>query len=95
MFHIPIHFPFINLTGIVKYDSLAMFMPFFVNLPEEDPIFVLLDMEVQEVDAFKDLVFGVVLVLDPAHLILVEVLTNGMLDLIGGGFYISDLEFMH
>lgn len=95
MFHIPIHFPFINLTGIVKDDSLAMLMPFFVNLPEEYSIFVLLDMEVQEVDAFEDLVFGVVLILDPTHLVLVEVLTNGMLDLIGGGFYVSDLEFMH
>lgn len=70
-------------------------MPFFVNLPEEHAIFVLLDVEVQEVDAFEYLVFGVVLVPYPAHLILVEVLADGMLDLIGGGRYVSDLEFMH
>lgn len=59
-------------------------MSFFVYLPEEDSIFVLLDLEVQEVDAFEDLVFGVVLVFDPAHFSLVEVLADGMLDLIGG-----------
>lgn len=68
-----------------------MFMPFFVNLAEEHSIFILLDVEVQEIDAFEDLVFGVVLILDPAHFILVEVLANGMLDVIGRCFYVSDL----
>ena len=61
-----------------------MLVSFFVNLPEKDSIFVLLDLEVQEVDALEYLVFWVVLIFDPAHFSLVEVLADGMLDLIGG-----------
>lgn len=68
-----------------------MLVAFFVYLPEEDSIFVLLDVKVQKVDASEDLVFGMILVLDPAHFVLVEVLADGMLDLVGGCFYVANL----
>lgn len=95
LFHILVHLSLVDLSGIVKNDSFSVLVAFFVYLPEEDSIFVLLDVKVQKVDASKELVLGMILVLDPAHFVLVEVLADGMLDLAGGCLYVADLELMH
>lgn len=60
MFHILVHLSLVDLSGIVKNDSFSVLVAFFVYLPEEDSIFVLLDVKVQKVDASEDLVFGMI-----------------------------------
>jgi hypothetical protein len=70
---------FIYLSRIVKNDSFSIFLPLLIQFSKVNSIFIFLYMKIKQIYPFENLMFWVILILNPIHLVLIEVLPNWMM----------------